>query len=133
MTKPQLFHSVIFDDFDAGAAFLRALGFTEVLVVRNADDPTRVEHSQFRWRDNGGLMAGSVRDDSPHAGRARVGTGGAYLVVETDEDVDAAHQRALAAGGTSLESPSDQDYGGRSATVQDPEGNSWSVGSYPGE
>ena len=28
--------------------------------------------------------------------------------------------------------PSDQDYGGRSASVADPEGNQYSIGSYAG-
>lgn len=133
MPKPQLFPSVIYRDFDTGAAFLAELGFVEVLVVRDESDPTRVEHSQFRWRDNGGLMAGSVRPDSEHAKDSRVGTGGVYLVVDTDAEVDRVHARALAAGGTSIREPEDMDYGGRGSTVRDPEGNEWSIGSYPGE
>jgi uncharacterized glyoxalase superfamily protein PhnB len=39
----------------------------------------------------------------------------------------------MAAGGTSLQEPIDQDYGGRSAGVADAEGNQWSIGSYQGE
>lgn len=133
MTKPQLFQTVIYADFDAGAAFLAALGFTEVLVVRNPEDPSRVEHSQFRWRDNGGLMAGSVREDTAHAGRDRAGTASSYLVVDSDAEVDAAYRRALDAGGTGVQEPRDEDYGGRGATVVDPEGNTWNIGSYAGE
>ncbi|WP_188726201.1 VOC family protein [Pseudoclavibacter endophyticus] len=133
MTTPQLFLTVMYRDADAGFAFLRALGFEEVLVVRNPDDERLVEHSQFRWRDTGGLMAGSVREGASHATDDAVGTASAYLVVETDAEVDAAHERALAAGGTSFAAPVDEPYGGRGCTVRDPEGNTFSIGSYAGE
>ncbi|NNG20265.1 bleomycin resistance protein [Naumannella sp. ID2617S] len=133
MNKPQLFPSVIYRDFDAGAAFLKQLGFDEVLVVRNESDPTRVEHSQFRWRDNGGLMAGSVRPEKQHAAEDRVGRGNCYLVLASDAEVDEVYARAMAAGGVSTQEPTEMDYGGRSAGVRDPEGNEWNLGSYAGE
>lgn len=41
------------------------------------------------------------------------------------DDVDAAYERALAAGATSVEPPADQDYGDRRAAVKDPAGNAW--------
>jgi uncharacterized glyoxalase superfamily protein PhnB len=40
-------------------------------------------------------------------------------------DVDAAYERALAAGAVSIETPADQPYGARRAGVKDPHGNSW--------
>jgi len=40
-------------------------------------------------------------------------------------DTDAAYQRALQAGATSLREPVDQSYGDRSAGVQDASGTSW--------
>ncbi|MGO2112209.1 MAG: VOC family protein [Pseudoclavibacter sp.] len=133
MTTPQLFLTVIYRDADAGFAFLRALGFDEVLVVRNPEDARIIEHSQFRWRERGGLMAGSVREGAPFATDDAVGAASAYLVVDTDAEVDAAHERALAAGGTSARPPVDESYGGRGCTVRDPEGNTFSIGSYAGE
>lgn len=45
-----------------------------------------------------------------------------YLFVK---DVDAAYERALAAGATSLMEPKDQEYGHRNAWVKDPFGNVW--------
>ena len=42
-------------------------------------------------------------------------------------DVDAAYQRALDAGATSLFAPADQPYGERSGAVQDPMGNRWYI------
>lgn len=132
-TKPHLFHSLTYADADRGLAFLAALGFTEVLVVRNEADPTVVEHSQLRWGENGGVMMGLVRPDNPHAHPSTAGCARCYLVVPTDADVDATYARGMAAGGASIELPSDQPYGGRVATIADPEGNHWSFGSYAGE
>lgn len=132
MTKPQLLHTLTFADAGRARGFLTALGFTERLVVPGID-PSVVEHAEFRWRDNGGLMFGSVRPGNPHASAEAVGRGRCYLVVDADAEVDAAYERALAAGGTSVQEPADQDYGGRGATVADPEGNQWSIGSYAGE
>ncbi len=40
-------------------------------------------------------------------------------------DVDAAYQRALAAGATSVREPKDEFYGFRSATIADPAGQQW--------
>ncbi|MFC6358194.1 VOC family protein [Luteococcus peritonei] len=132
-TKPQLFHSLTFADAGRARTFLTALGFTEVLVVPSADDPSVIEHAQLRWRETGGVMFGSVREANPFAGPERVGRASCYLVVAEDHEVDEVFRRGLAAGGSVVEEPADQPYGGRSATVADPEGNHWSVGSYQGE
>ena len=132
MNTPQLFQALSFRDADVGIAFLRTLGFAEILVVRADADPSVVEHAQLRWRDNGGLMCGSA--DRPGEGwERRIGAGSCYLVVATDGEVDEVHARAVAAGGRSTQPPTDQENGGRSCTVQDPEGNQFSIGSYPGE
>jgi len=44
-------------------------------------------------------------------------------------DVDAAYQRALDAGATSLHPPTDQDYGSRDGSVRDRWGNEWYIAS----
>ena len=50
------------------------------------------------------------------------------------EDVDAAYERALKAGGTSMRAPVDQAYGDRDAVVIDPGGSRWCISSRgPGE
>jgi PhnB protein len=43
------------------------------------------------------------------------------------DDVEASYRRALEAGATSLQEPADQFYGHRTARVQDPSGNHWSI------
>lgn len=131
-TKPQLFHCLTYADADKGLAFLAALGFEQILVVRNDTDPSRVEHAELRWRDSGGIMLGSIRQADLHRIPDTVGQARCYLVVATDADVDTTYEKALANGATTIEDPADQPYGGRVATVADPEGNHWSVGSYPG-
>lgn len=132
MPPRTLFHSLAFRDVDTAVAFLHAVGFTEAALHR--DDGGRVVHAQFNWRgDSGGIMFGSAREESDPLWVDSVGHGQCYCVVPTDADVDRVHAAALAAGGTSVREPVDQDYGGRGCTVRDPEGNQWSFGSYPGE
>ncbi|MCH8627522.1 bleomycin resistance protein [Arsenicicoccus piscis] len=136
MTTPTLFHSIHFDDADAGLAFLRAIGFEERGVHRDPADPSVVVHAQLSWGGAGGVMCGSAQRSAPAAAgsyQRRVGVGSCYLVVPSDEAVDEVYEKALAAGGSSVMEPEDQDYGGRSATVRDAEGNQYSIGSYAGE
>lgn len=132
-TKPQLFHCLTYADVDKGLAFLAALGFEQVLVVRSEADPSRVEHAELRWHDSGGIMLGPARQPAPHRIPDTAGQARCYLVVPAAADVDATYEKAMANGATTIEDPADQPYGGRVATVADPEGNHWSVGSYPGE
>ena len=50
-----------------------------------------------------------------------------YLYIE---DMDAAYRRALEAGATALEEPSDMFYGDRRAMVRDPFGNIWQIATH---
>ncbi|CAG7573039.1 putative glyoxalase superfamily protein PhnB [Barrientosiimonas humi] len=129
----QLFHAMQFDDADAAIAFLTAVGFRDNGVHR--DESGAVVHAQFDWRDTGGVMFGSVRraDDPDDSDFLRTsGHAACYCVLAADDEVDATFERAVAAGATPVQAPTDQDYGGRSCTVRDAEGNQWSFGSYPG-
>jgi len=49
------------------------------------------------------------------------------------DDVDAAYRRALDAGATSIEKPSDQDYGERGASIEDRFGNHWYIATQFGD
>jgi uncharacterized glyoxalase superfamily protein PhnB len=79
------------------------------------------------------VMLGSAKDDaygrnfkSPNE-LGGVETCSLYLVVP---DADAAYARAQAAGATVSRPIEDMPYGSREFTVKDPEGHSWSVGTY---
>ncbi len=120
-----LWHTLRVHDADTMIGWLTAIGFTEHAIHRSEQDPGVVGHAELLWPAGGGLMLGSHREGTEWP--ARPGTGAAYLVTD---DPDRVYQAALAAGGTSRYAPRDQDYGGRTAGVSDPEGNLWSFGSY---
>ena len=120
----RLWPTMSFRDADAMMAFLSALGFVEHATYRSDEDPSVVQHAEWLWPGGGGVMFGSLRDDGAVT---NVGGSAAYLVTD---DPDAVFDRAVDAGATVLRPMVDQDYGGRGGSVEDPEGNHWSVGSY---
>jgi uncharacterized glyoxalase superfamily protein PhnB len=82
---------------------------------------------------NGMIMLGSLKDDelaqsfkSPQE-IGGIETRSCYLVIP---DVDAAYARALAAGAEVIRPLQDTPYGSREFAVKDPEGYSWSAGTY---
>ena len=106
------------------------LGFERKAVYHGPD--ATVGHAELTL--NGGMiMLGSVKDDE-HAKRfktpAELGgmeTCSSYIVVP---DADAVHARAVAAGAEIIRPLQDTPYGSREFAVHDPEGHSWSVGTY---
>jgi PhnB protein len=48
-------------------------------------------------------------------------------------DCDATYARAIEAGATSITGPADQEYGERTATVKDPNGDFWHIATYKGD
>lgn len=120
-----LWHTMRVRDADTMVKWLTAVGFTEHAIHRSQEDPRVVVHAEMLWPAGGGIMFGSHRESAEWP--ATPGTGAAYLVTENP---DRAYEAALAAGGTSRYAPRDEDYGGRTAGVSDPEGNLWSFGSY---
>lgn len=130
MTTPSLFHSLTFQDAQAGMAFMEVLGFRKAAVYTDETDPSIVVHGEYHWGENGGVMFGSQSPDRPFA--RTTGQAKCYFVVDSDADVDRIYEAALAAGATSIGEPENPDYGGRGASVADLEGNLWSFGSYRG-
>ena len=132
---PTVWPSLRYTDAPAAIRFIvDVLGFDETLVV--AGDDGTVHHCQLTWPLGGGVMLGS--DHRPGSGddsfeHLPADTGSLYVVTGADADVDAVHDRAVAAGATSLREPKDEDYGGRGCAVRDPWGVHWSFGSYRGE
>ena len=81
----------------------------------------------------GMIMLGSEKDDAYGRGFKSPGevenfeTRGVYIVAA---DADAVYARAKDAGGRIVREIQNTDYGSREFTVKDPEGHSWSVGTY---
>lgn len=118
---------------DAPAAIewlCRVFGFTRHAVYENPDGT--IAHAELEL-DGGMIMLGSAKDDeygrnfkSPRE-TGGIETRSAYVVVP---DADAVYARAQEAGATILRPIQNTDYGSREFTVKDPEGHSWSVGTY---
>ena len=127
-TRTAVWPSLLYRDANAAIAFLvKAFGFDEIAVYRN-DDGTVVEHAELHWPEGGGVMLGSARPDS---GIADVPPGvGAMYVVTTDPE--ALYMRAKTNGATITRELRDEDYGSRGFAARDPEGGTWSFGTYAG-
>lgn len=106
-------------------SWLAGLGFEEGILV---EDAGLVIHSEMIWPEGGRVMISSERPEDPHF---TTPVGGAMIYVVTDEP-DAVHARAQASGATVTRPMADADYGSRGFSISDPEGNSWSFGTYAG-
>lgn len=122
--KPTIYPILRYADAPAAIRFLtEVFGLTEHLVVPGEDGT--IAHAQLSWGPCM-VMLGSKRDDD-YGELAASGRVGLYLAVA---DVDAHHDRVVAAGAEILRPLADTDYGSREYTTGDPEGNLWSFGSY---
>jgi uncharacterized glyoxalase superfamily protein PhnB len=111
-----------YDDPHAALDFLeRAFGFERHGVHEN--DKGEVEHAEVKAA-GGWLMLGQRRPESPYD----IGRQSVYVVI--DGDVDGHCERARSAGADVFREPEDQDYGGRDYSCRDPDGNTWSFGTY---
>ncbi len=119
---------------DAPAAIewlCRAFGFEKHMVVPG--DHGTIAHAQLTL-GGGMIMLGSARDDEfgklqkPPREVGGVGTQSPSVVLAGD--VDAHHDRAVAAGAKIVMPLHDPDYGGRAYACFDPEGHLWNFGSY---
>lgn len=106
------------------------IGFSRHAVYEGENGT--VAHAQLTL--NGGMiMLGSAKDDEQsHRFKSPdeldgVETRSVYIVVT---DVDAVHARAVSAGAEVIRPLQDTSYGSREFSVRDPEGHSWSIGTY---
>ena len=113
---------LLYEDCDAALEFLaRAFGFEETL--RYTGQQGYVNHAEMRIGEDGRIYMGDPGDQYKSPKRLGQETAGVY--VEVEEDVDALCERARAAGATIVEEPTDQEYGHRRFTAEDPEGQVW--------
>lgn len=93
--------------------------FGAIELSRMAGPDGRVAHAEVKIDDSIVMMG------SPPAGSEMPAQVHCYV-----RDVDAAYQRALAAGGKSVRHPQDMFYGDRIAGVSDPWGNQWFMATH---
>ena len=106
-------------DADALIAFLkRVFGAREHQVARRPDG--KVWHADLLIHGEHLMVADA--SDQFGAGASAVNV---YL-----PDIDAAYQRALDAGATSIAAPGNRFYGDRIAVVKDPSGTLWSLATH---
>lgn len=90
------------------------------------------EELDRRYRSDGSIAAASVRIGRlvimMAEGPSETGTDRLHVYVK---DVDAAYERALSAGATSLAAPEEVSDGGRRAGVRDPSGTQWWLSTAP--
>jgi uncharacterized glyoxalase superfamily protein PhnB len=129
--KSTIFPALRYKDASAAIEWLcNVLGCTKHVVYANPDGT--IGHAELAL-GGGMIMLGSTKDDAYGRGfksPAELGgveTRSAYVVVA---DADAVYARAQAAGAVIPRAIQNTDYGSREFTVRDPEGNSWSVGTY---
>ncbi len=91
----------------------------ELTFAMRGDDGS-VRHAEMRI-GNSMIMVGQAREQW----KARPMN--FYLYVP---DCDALYRQALAAGGKSIQEPTNHDYGDRSAGVEDSQGNYWWIGTH---
>jgi PhnB protein len=89
--------------------------FNATEIERMHSSSGRIMHAEVRIGDSVIMMGEAGEGNQPMPAML-------YLYLE---DSDAAYQRALAAGATSVQAPKDEFYGDRTAAVNDAFGNQW--------
>jgi uncharacterized glyoxalase superfamily protein PhnB len=126
-----IYAALRYRDCPAAIAWLKsALGFEEHVVYPN-DDGT-IAHAQLQFGGNlimlGSFPGGPSGTSLPELGDAF--GAGIYIALDTPAEVDAAFERAKAAGAKIIRELTDTDYGSHEFSVKDPEGRGWSFGTY---
>ncbi len=106
--------------------YKHAFGATEML--RMADPQGRVGHAEIRIGDSVIMLA----DEHPGMGyRGPRALGGSSVsILLYLEDVDTVFERAVKAGARALRAVTDQFYGDRSGTLEDPFGHVWTIATH---
>jgi uncharacterized glyoxalase superfamily protein PhnB len=130
-TKSSVMPTLRYRDAPSAIEWLcNVLGFRKHAIYGGPDNT--IAHAELTL-EGGMIMIGSQKDDD--YGRAfktpaelgGVETRSTYVVVA---DADAVHARAQQAGAEIVRTISNTEYGSREFMLRDPEGHSWSVGTY---
>lgn len=106
--------------------YQRAFGATELMRMPGPDG--RVMHAEIRIGDSPIMLADEVPEMGYRGPRAYGGTSVSLMLYV--ENIDAAFEKAVAAGATVLRPLQNQFYGDRSGTVADPFGHVWTLASH---
>jgi PhnB protein len=127
---PRGFHKVtpyiVTPDGDAMLDFAKNAFGAEITLRAEAGGAGGI-HGEVRIGDTMLMMGGGI-PGKPFAAKPQ--TTALHIYVE---DTDAAYEKALRAGATSLGKPQDHEYGERGASVKDPFGNFWYIATHKGE
>jgi uncharacterized glyoxalase superfamily protein PhnB len=128
--QPTVWPALRYDDAPAAIRFLvDVLGFQETLVVPGTPERA-IAHAELTWSEGGGVMLGSTGGPvDPVHDAMRPGVGTTYVV---SDHVDEIYARVKDSGAEITEDLTDTDYGSHGFSLRDPEGNSWSIGTYRG-
>ncbi|NIK60427.1 VOC family protein [Kribbella shirazensis] len=134
MTQQQVigvWPALIYRDGQAALTFLtEGLGF-RLVASYPGDAEGSIAHAELTWPTGGGVMIGSADAKAePDEFTALAGQNQSIYLVH--DHPDPVFGRAIGAGAVVVRGLEDTDYGSRGFTVRDPEGNLWSVGTYPG-
>ncbi len=127
---PDGYHSVtpylIVDGAEEAIRFYeRAFGATEVLRLPMGD---KIGHAEIKIGDSFIMLSDEWPDYGKLGPKARGGATSSLMIYL--DDVDAAYDRAIAAGATAERPVENQFYGDRSGTVIDPFGHSWTLSTH---
>ena len=121
---PEGYHSVtpylVVRDADKTIKFLEKAFDAEVVFEPLRRPDGKIVHVEVKIGDSRVMMADETKEH-------RAMPAMLYVYVP---NVDASYQLALAAGGKSSKEPQDQFYGDRTASVRDPSGNRWEIGTH---
>ena len=128
--KPEGYHSVtpylIVDGAEEAIRFYeKALGATEVLRLPMGD---KIGHAEIKIGDSMVMLSDEWPDMGKLGPKARGGATSSLMIYL--DNVDAAFDRAVAAGGTVERPVEDQFYGDRSGSFTDPFGHSWTLSTH---
>ena len=128
--KPDGYHSVtpylIVDGAEDAIRFYeQALGATEILRLPMGG---KIGHAEIRIGDSVVMLSDEWPDQGKLSPKSRGGSTSSLMIYL--ENVDAAFERAIAAGGTVERPVEDQFYGDRSGSFTDPFGHSWTLATH---
>ena len=122
LTTQSIVPALSYDDAAAMIEFLcRAFGFEERFRLDMPDGS--IGHASLSYGGNE-LTLASAYPEGGLGGPSGLAHLHASIMVYVD-DVDAHHERAVAAGATILQEPEDQFFGDRTYRAVDPEGGNW--------